>query len=193
MKSLNNLPDSLLIDQYMNGNSLAFTTLVLRYKDKLYTSIFLLVNDKFLAEDIFQEVFIRVINAINNKRYNEEGMFLAWAIRIAHNLCMDHLRKVTRSPQIKSSDDLDIMEISDAIMPGADYKMINDQRTKRIIQMIGMLPEDQQEIIILRHYTDLSFKEIARVMNISINTALGRMRYALKNLRKFIDEKERVL
>lgn len=190
MKSLDNLSDSLLIDKYLDGNSLAFTTLVLRYKDKLYTSIFLLVKDKYLSDDIFQDVFIRVINALKNRRYKDEGMFLAWIIRIGHNLCMDHLRKINRSPDIKGFNDLEALEVLDGFAPAADSRIIGDQRISTVIKMIGTLPADQQEIIILRHYTDISFKDIAYVMNISINTALGRMRYALKNLRKLLEENE---
>ena len=190
MKSLNNLTDQQLVQLYMSGNADALATLVVRYKDKIYTSIYLLVKDKYLAEDIFQDVFIRIIDTLKTGRYTDEGKFLPWAMRIAHNLCVDHFRKVKRSPSIKTSDDRDIFEVLNVYEAGADQKMMSEQSHDKVRKMIDLLPEDQREVIILRHYADLSFKEIADLTKCSINTALGRMRYGLINLRKMMTEKQ---
>ena len=190
MKCLNNLTDQQLIHLYMEGDADALATVVIRYKDKIFTSIYLLVKDKYLAEDIFQDVFIRIIDTLKGGRYTDEGKFLPWAMRIAHNMCVDHFRKVKRSPTIKTSDDRDIFEVLNFSEPGADQKMMNGQSHDRVRKMVDMLPEDQREVIILRHYADLSFKEIADLTKCSINTALGRMRYGLINLRKLMVEKQ---
>ena len=190
MKCLNNLADQQLIHLYMEGDADALATIIVRYKDKIYTSIYLLVKDKYLAEDIFQDVFIRVIDTLKGGRYTDEGKFLPWAMRIAHNMCVDHFRKVKRSPTIKTSDDRDIFEVLNFSEPGADQKMMSGQSHDRVRKMVDMLPEDQREVIILRHYADLSFKEIADLTKCSINTALGRMRYGLINLRKMMTEKQ---
>ena len=190
MKCLNNLSDQQLIHLYMEGDANALATIVMRYKDKIYTSIYLLVKDKYLAEDIFQDVFIRVIDTLKGGRYTDEGKFLPWVMRIAHNMCVDHFRKVKRSPTIKTSDDRDIFEVLNFSEPGADHKMMAGQSHDRVRKMVDMLPEDQREVIILRHYADLSFKEIADLTSCSINTPLGRMRYGLINLRKMMTEKQ---
>ena len=190
MKCLNNLTDQQLIHLYMEGDANALATIILRYKDKIYTSIYLLVKDKYLSEDIFQDVFIRIIDTLKGGRYTDEGKFLPWAMRIAHNMCVDHFRKVKRTPTIKTSDDRDIFEVINFSEPGADQKMMNGQSHERVRKMVDMLPEDQREVIILRHYADLSFKEIADLTQCSINTALGRMRYGLINLRKLMTEKQ---
>jgi RNA polymerase sigma-70 factor (ECF subfamily) len=190
MKSLSTLTDQQLVHQYVEGNTEALSTLVTRYKDKIYTSIYLLVKDKYLAEDLFQDVFIRIIDTLNGGRYTEEGKFLPWALRIAHNMCVDHFRKVKRSPSIKTSDDRDIFEVLNFSEPNAEQRMMQGQSHDRVRQMLDLLPEDQREVIILRHYADLSFKEIAELTKCSINTALGRMRYGLINLRKMMTEKQ---
>jgi len=190
MKILNNLTDQQLIHLYMEGDANALATIVVRYKDKIYTSIYLLVKDKYLTEDIFQDVFIRIIDTLKGGRYTDEGKFLPWAMRIAHNMCVDHFRKVKRTPTIKTSDDRDIFEVLNFSEPGADHKMMNGQSHDKVRKMVDLLPEDQREVIILRHYADLSFKEIADLTNCSINTALGRMRYGLINLRKMMTEKQ---
>ncbi|WP_290708094.1 sigma-70 family RNA polymerase sigma factor [Flavihumibacter sp. CACIAM 22H1] len=181
--------DNELIHMFMDGDMAALETLILRHKDKLYTSILFLVKDKYLAEDIFQDVLIKIIDTLRAGRYTEEGKFLPWAMRIAHNLCVDHFRKVKRSPAIKTSDDRDIFEVINFTEDGADVKMMKRQSHDRVRQMLDRLPEDQREVIILRHYAELSFKEIAALTNCSINTALGRMRYGLINLRKMMSEK----
>jgi len=190
MKCLTNLTDQQLIHLYVNGDSDAFSTIVLRYKEKIFTSIYLLVKDRYLAEDFFQEVFIKVIDTLRAGKYTDEGKFLPWAMRIAHNMCVDHFRKVKRTPTIKTSDDKDIFEVLNFFEPGADQKMMANQSHDRVRRLVDMLPEDQREVIILRHYADLSFKEISDLTNCSINTALGRMRYGLINLRKMMTEKQ---
>jgi RNA polymerase sigma-70 factor (ECF subfamily) len=190
MNVLSKLSDHELINSFNSGNLNAFEALVLRHKDKLYTSIFFLVKDKYLAEDIFQDVFIRIIDTIKSGRYTEEGKFLPWAMRIAHNLCVDYFRKVKRTPTIKNSDDQDIFEVLNFTEDSAEDKMIKKQSHNRVRDMLDQLPEDQREVIILRHYADMSFKEIADVTNCSINTALGRMRYGLINLRKMMVAKQ---
>ena len=182
--------DQELVQLYLTGNTEALSTLVTRHKDRLYTSIYLLVKDKYLAEDIFQDTFIKIIDTLKTGRYTDEGKFLPWAMRIAHNLCVDHFRKVKRQPTIKTSDDRDLFDTINFSEAGADDKMMQSQSHDRVRMLLELLPEDQREVIIMRHYADLSFKEIATLTNCSINTALGRMRYGLLNLRKMIAEKE---
>jgi len=190
MKSHIQLSDQELVNLYLGGDSAAFSTLVLRYKSKLYTSIYLLLKDKYLAEDMFQDVFIRVIDKLKKGLYKEEGKFLPWIMRIAHNMCLDYFRKVKRLPAMKMSDDSDFFEQLDISAPGSDSRMMAAETTNQVREILDMLPDEQREIIILRHYADLTFKEIAALKHISINTALGRMRYGLINLRKTIEEKQ---
>lgn len=190
MKTVTQLPDRQLINLYLEGDPQAFSTLLHRYKDRIYTSIYLLVKDKYLAEDIFQDSFIRIIDTLQSGRYSDEGKFLPWAMRIAHNLCVDHFRKVKRSPLIKTSNDRDIFDVINFSEPGADHRMMQRQTHERVRKILELLPEDQREVIIMRHYAELSFKEIATLTNCSINTALGRMRYGLINLRKMVIEKQ---
>jgi len=190
MRSLTNLTDQQLIHLFVEGESDALETLILRHKDKIYTSIFLLVKDKYLAEDIFQDVFIRVIDTVRSGRYTEEGKFLPWAMRIAHNLCVDHFRKVKRTPTIRNSEDRDIFEVLNITEDGVDRKMMQRQSHDKVIPQLLALPADQREVLVLRHYAEMSFKEIASMNNCSINTALGRMRYGLINLRKMMTEKQ---
>jgi len=190
MTPLSKLTDNDLINLFVAGNVNALEVLVLRHKDKLYTSILFLVKDKYLAEDIFQDVFIRIIDTMRGGRYTEEGKFLPWAMRIAHNLCVDHFRKVKRTPIIKTGENQDIFEVLNFTEDSAEDKMMKKQSHNRVKDMLDQLPEDQREVIILRHYADMSFKEIASVTNCSINTALGRMRYGLINLRKMMVQKQ---
>jgi len=190
MKCLIQLNDQQLVHLYIDGNTDALSTLVNRYKERIYTSIYLLVKDKYMAEDLFQEVFIRIIDTLRSGRYTDEGKFLSWALRIAHNMCVDHFRKVKRGPSIKTSDDRDIFEVLNFSEPSAETRMMQSQSHDRVRKMIDKLPEDQREVIILRHYADLSFKEIADLTKCSINTALGRMRYGLINMRKMMTENQ---
>ena len=190
MKAFIKKTDHELIRLFTDGNLEALEALILRHKDKLYTSILFLVKDKYLAEDIFQDVFIRIIDTMRSGRYTEEGKFLPWAMRIAHNLCVDHFRKVKRTPTIRNSEDKDIFEVLNFTSDSAETTMIKRQSYHRVREMLERLPEDQREVIILRHYADMSFKEIAAATNCSINTALGRMRYGLINLRKLMVQKQ---
>ena len=189
MHPLSKQSDLELVRLFQEGNLMAMETLVLRHKDKLYTSIYFLVKDKFLAEDIFQDVFIRIIDTVRAGRYTEEGKFLPWAMRIAHNCCVDHFRKVKRSPVIRNSEDQDLFEVLQFTEDSPETVMIKRQSHDRVKEMLLQLPEDQREVIVLRHYADMSFKEIARLTDCSINTALGRMRYGLINLRKMMTQK----
>jgi RNA polymerase sigma-70 factor (ECF subfamily) len=190
MKTMNNLTDQQLIHLFIEGNSDALSNLIERHKDKIYTSIYLLVRDRYLAEDLFQDTFIKVIDTVNAGRYTEEGKFLPWVIRIARNLCVDHFRKIKRSPSIKTGDDYDIFEMINFYESGVDEKIMQRESHERVSKMLDMLPDDQKEVIIMRHYADLSFKEIAELTDCSINTALGRMRYGLINLRKMKIERQ---
>lgn len=190
MKILSHASDNELVKCFQEGNNSALEVLINRHKDKIFTSINILVKDKYLAEDLFQDVFIKIIDTLRASRYNEEGKFLPWAMRIAHNLCVDHFRKIKRTPPIATSDDRDIFEVINVAEPGADKAMMQGQSHDSVRLVLDMLPDDQREVIILRHYADLSFKEIARMTGCSINTALGRMRYGLLNMRKIIAEKQ---
>ena len=184
MKALLKKTDHELIHLFTDGNVDALEILVLRHKDKLYTSILFLVKDKYLAEDIFQDAFIRIIDTMRGGRYTEEGKFLPWAMRIAHNLCVDHFRKVKRTPTIRNGEDKDIFEVLNFSEDSAETVMMIRQSHDRVRDMLQSLPEDQREVIILRHY------EIASATGCSINTALGRMRYGLINLRKLMTQKQ---
>src|SRR5882724_4448069 len=190
MNSLRKKTDHELIQDFQNGDLCSLETLVLRHKDKMYTSILFLVKDKYLAEDIFQDVLIKIIDTIRGGRYTEEGKFLPWAMRIAHNLCVDHFRKVKRTPTIRNGEDNDIFEVLNFSEDSAETKMMKRQSHDRVREMLQRLPEDQREVIILRHFADMSFKEIAAATDCSINTALGRMRYGLINLRKLMTQKQ---
>lgn len=190
MPTFKQFTDHELICHYQNGHLEALETLILRHKEKIYTSIYLLVKDKYLAEDLFQEVFIKIIDTLSKNKYNEEGKFLPWATRIAHNLCVDHFRKIKRRPAVKHTDNYDIFEVLNISEESAEDKKIKLQTYGKMHKMLELLPEEQREVIILRHFADLSFKEIAELTNCSINTALGRMRYGLINLRKMMTEKQ---
>ena len=190
MRLYNSMTDTQLVLAFQEGNVYAFEALIARYQDKLFSSILFLVKDKYLAEDMFQETFIRIIDTLRNKRYNEEGKFLPWALRIAHNLCVDHFRKVKRTPSILTGDNQDIFEVINVVEETAEQKMMRRQSHDTMYAMLDKLPEEQREVIVLRHFGDMSFKDIARLTNCSINTALGRMRYGLINLRKMMTEKQ---
>jgi RNA polymerase sigma factor (sigma-70 family) len=190
MRTMDQVSDIDLILAFQNGDVDAFENLIRRYKDKIFSSILFFVKDSYLAEDLFQDVFIKIIDTLKNKRYTEEGKFLPWALRIAHNLCVDYFRKVKRAPSIRTSDNKDIFELLQISEDAPDTKVMQGQSHDRVRKMLDLLPEEQREIIVLRHYANLSFKEIAAITNCSINTALGRMRYGLINLRKMMLEKQ---
>jgi RNA polymerase sigma-70 factor (ECF subfamily) len=179
--------DNELIHSYAKGDLNALNNLIQRHKKKVYTSILILLKDQYLAEDIFQETFIKVIDSLNSGSYKEEGKFLPWVLRIAHNLCIDYFRKIKRKPVIVDSDGNDILESIGFADQNVEDALIKEQSAQSIQSLIKLLPEEQREVLVLRYYADLSFKEISEMTNVSINTALGRMRYALINLRKLID------
>ena len=191
MRSTNNLSDQELIQLFKNGDTNALEDLINRHKQRIFTSIFILIKDKSLAEDIFQDVFIKIIDTLRSGSYTDEGKFLLWALRIAHNMCVDHFRKVKRGPAVlNNSDEYDIFETLDLSEEGAEGQIVNAERNETLRKMLDSLPQDQREVIVLRHFANLSFKEIAEKTNCSINTALGRMRYGLINIRKMMVECE---
>lgn len=181
--------DTQLVSRFQNGDLNALEQLIGKYKEKIYTSIFFLVKDKYLAEDIFQETFIRVIDTMRSGRYNEEGKVLPWIMRIAHNLCVDHFRRMKRAPFV-STDQSDMRDIFDVMgiyhSENAETQRIRKETYQTVNRLLDHLPAAQREVLVLRHYGDMSFKEIARLTDCSINTALGRMRYGLLNLRKLM-------
>jgi RNA polymerase sigma-70 factor (ECF subfamily) len=187
------LNDQQLIANYLGGDERAFETLLNRHQQKIYTSIYLFVKDQSLAEDILQEVFIKVIDTLRKGKYNHEGKFLQWALRIAYNMCVDYFRRNKRRPLVSGTDSFDIFDVLQSPDLNIEQHIIRSQTHDKIRQLVDMLPPEQREVVILRHYADMSFKEIAKFTQVSINTALGRMRYALINIRKMIDEKEVVL
>ena len=189
MRSTINLTDHQLIQLFINGDANALEDLINRHKDRIFTSIVILVKDKNLAEDIFQEVFIKIIDTLRSGSYTDEGKFLPWALRIAHNLCVDHFRKAKRTPVVyNKSEEYDMFDNLNITEDGAEGRIMKSQTHEKIRQMLDLLPEDQREVIVLRHFANLSFKEIAEKTNCSINTALGRMRYGLINLRTMMVE-----
>ena len=187
------LNDQQLIADYLNGNEKAFEELLSRHKDKIYTSIYLFVKDHGLAEDIFQEVFIKIIDTLRKGKYNHEGKFLQWALRISYNMCVDYFRRTRRRPKVSPTETFDIFDVLQNPDLNAEQSIIKSQTHSKIRSLVDMLPPEQREVVILRHYADMSFKEIAQLTRVSINTALGRMRYALINIRKMVEEKEVVL
>jgi RNA polymerase sigma factor (sigma-70 family) len=188
MKSLSTLADQQLVQLFTDGEAQALDVLVNRHKVRIFTSIYLLVKDKYLAEDIFQELFIKIIETLKAGKYKEENKFVVWAMRIGHNLCVDHFRKIKGKPTIKTIEGKDIFEVLRFNDSNAEENIIKSQSHERIMKLVGQLPEEQREIIILRHFADLKFREISSMLDCSVNTALGRMRYALLNLRKMIEE-----
>lgn len=190
MKNLSALTDEELIALFNEGNCTAMEVLVNRHKVRMFTSIYVLVKDKYLAEDIFQDLFIKVIETFRAGKYKEENKFVHWAMRIAHNLCVDHFRKVKAKPVIRTSEGVDIFDVLNFAEPSIEDNIMKTQSSEKIMKLVSLLPEDQREVIILRHFADLKFREISNILNCSVNTALGRMRYALLNLRKLIEEKQ---
>ncbi|MFZ6052239.1 RNA polymerase sigma factor [Halocola ammonii] len=184
----NEVSDRVLVRQYLDGDDRAFEQLVSKHKNAIYTKVFMMVRDQDIAEDIFQDTFIKVINTLKSGRYNEEGKFLPWVMRIAHNLTIDHFRKNKKMPTVRGDDDYDVFAtISQSDMHIED-KMAWEQILSDVKGLIKYLPDEQQQVVMMRHYYKMSFKEISEKLDISINTALGRMRYALINMRKLIDK-----
>lgn len=185
--------DAALVQDYIKGNERALEMLIIRHKLKIYNFIYSKVFDCDTAEDIFQETFIKVIKTLKRGVYNEEGKFLPWVMRIAHNLVIDFFRKNNRIPTFDNSDDFDIFQLIGDGNPTAEKAMIEEQVVEDLQNLIVQLPADQKDVLTMRLYKDMSFKEIAESTGVSINTALGRMRYAIINLRKLIDENQIIL
>lgn len=190
MKTKLAMQDIDLINQYVNGDDTSFEILLNRHKNKVYTSIYVIVKDHEIADDIFQDTFIKVLDKIKKEKYSDEGKFLPWVLRIAHNLCMDHFRKNQKEKIVANDnpefDILDNISIEDT---HKEDQIIADEDQIDIAKYLELLPDEQREVVVLRHYYDYSFKEIAEMTGTNLNTALGRMRYALINLRKLINKK----
>lgn len=189
----NDVTDNELIVSYLKGNEISLQKLILRHQQKVFASINMLVKNKELAEDIFQETFIKVINTLRAGNYQEEGKFLPWVIRIGHNLVIDHFRRDNRMPMVRDTEDYSVMNSLKLTDGNIEDQMMKEQTHKEVRLLINELPFDQREVVIMRHFADMSFKEIAETTNVSINTALGRMRYALINMRRLIQQKNLVM
>ena len=180
---LSNLSDQELVKNYINGDNSSFEVLLNRHKNRVFAFIMSKIKNKDLSEDIFQDTYVKVVNSLQKGKYNEEGKFLPWVMRIAHNLVIDHFRKQKKMQMIRSNNDFDIFDVIKDSKINADEKLIKDQIFSDLNSLINKLPSDQKEVLKMRYYEELSFKKIAEHFDISINTALGRMRYALINLR----------
>tara|TARA_B100001094_G_C18107135_1_gene759027 strand:- start:475 stop:1071 length:597 start_codon:yes stop_codon:yes gene_type:complete len=190
--SLVSLSDKELVRIYIKGNESALEELINRHRSRIYSYIFVTVKNKVLAEDFFQDTFIKVIKTLKGGKYNEEGKFLPWVMRISHNLMIDHFRKQKKfrkvSGKSRDNEELDIFNTIKYEELNIEEKLVKDQVRTDVKELIERLPEDQKEVVKLRHYYDMSFKEISDYTNVSINTSLGRMRYALINLRKMVED-----
>ncbi|MEN8187208.1 MAG: sigma-70 family RNA polymerase sigma factor [Bacteroidota bacterium] len=187
------LDDSVLVRNYIDGNERALEILILRHKQRIFSFIYSKVQDRDVTEDIFQDTFIKIINTLKMGKYNEEGKFLPWTMRIAHNLVIDFFRKGNRMPTFKNTDEFDIFSVLGDPSLNAEKNLIQDQIHSDVRKLVEQLPEDQKEVLKMRIFRDMSFKEISEQTSVSINTALGRMRYALINLRKMIDKNNIIL
>lgn len=188
-----NIPDSLLVKNYVAGDESALATLIERHQSKIFGFIYSKVADRDVSDDIFQDTFIKVIKTLKSNSYNEEGKFLPWVMRIAHNLVIDHFRKNKKMPMFRETEEFSIFSIMTDNEPTIENQIITNQVETDLKRLIEELPDDQKEVLVMRMYQDLSFKEIAELTGVSINTALGRMRYALLNLRKVIDKNNIIL
>jgi len=189
----NQLNDSVLVSNYIGGSERSLEILIGRHKQRIYSFIYSKVLDRDISEDIFQDAFIKVINTLKKGNYNEEGKFLPWVMRIAHNLVIDHFRKDNRMPSFKNTDEFDIFSVLSDSSLNAEKTLIKEQIHSDVRNLVEELPEDQKEVLMMRIYRDMSFKEISEQTGVSINTALGRMRYALINLRKVIEKNNIIL
>jgi len=187
------LSDQELVNSYFLGNETSLEILINRHRSRVFSYLLMVVKDKYLAEDLFQDTFIKVINTIKSGSYKEEGKFIQWVMRIAHNLTIDHFRKSKRFPTVESGENQDIFETLNMMDPSIEDRLVTDQIHRDVRKLIEYLPMEQKEVLMMRHYGDLSFKEIADKTDVSINTALGRMRYALINLRKLVAQHQVIL
>lgn len=187
------IEDSVLVRSYLNGDERALETLINRHNQRISSFIYSKINDRGITEDIFQDTFIKVIRTLKKGAYSEEGKFLPWVMRIAHNLIIDHFRKSSRMPLYDGSESFNVFSVMGDEKLNAENQIIKNQIDSDLTILIEELPEDQKEVLVMRIYKDMSFKEISENTGVSINTALGRMRYALINLRKIINENNIVL
>lgn len=187
------IQDATLVSSYIKGDERALETLIIRHKQKIYSFIYSKVYDRDVAEDIFQDTFIKVIRTLKRGAYNEEGKFLPWVMRISHNLVIDYFRKNNRMPKFDNTAEFNIFSVLSDTSLNAENSIIKEQVDTDVRRLVDELPEDQKQVLLMRIYEDLSFKEISDKTGVSINTALGRMRYALINLRKIIDKHHIVL
>jgi len=185
--------DAFLVNEYISGSEIALEKLINRHKLRIFNFIKSKVLDRDTAEDIFQDTFIKVIKTLKSGVYNEEGKFLPWVMRISHNLVIDFFRKNNRIPTIENNDEYDVFKFISETTPNVEMTLFQDQIISDLQKLVQELPEDQKEVLVMRLYRDMSFKEIAENTNVSINTALGRMRYAIINLRKLVDENQIIL
>lgn len=189
MKDSRRITDAELVTQYIKGNEAAFAQLLKRHKAKVYTTIYLIVKDQYIAEDLMQDTFIKAVNKLKSGSYNEEGKFLPWIIRISHNLAIDYFRKAKRYPTIVMEDGSNVFNSLEFSEDSMENIRIKNETHTLLRELIKTLPEAQKEVLLMRHYGEMSFQEIADATGVSINTALGRMRYALINLRKKLENK----
>ncbi|MEO8534503.1 MAG: sigma-70 family RNA polymerase sigma factor [Flavobacterium sp.] len=187
------IPDALLVKNYVEGSENALATLIKRHESKIYGFIYSKIADRDISNDIFQDTFIKVIKTLKSNSYNEEGKFLPWVMRISHNLIVDHFRKTKKMPMYRETEEFSIFSVMSDDSLTIENKMIFDQVEVDLKKIIEELPNDQKEVLVMRMYQDMSFKEISELTGVSINTALGRMRYALMNLRKIIDKHQIIL
>ena len=186
--NIKSLSDAQLVSNYILGEEIALSVLINRHQARLYGFIFSKIQDRDATEDVFQDTFIKVIRTLKRGNYNEQGKFLPWVMRIAHNLVIDYFRKNNRMPKFKNKGDFDIFSVLSDESPNAENKIVENQIADHVRSLLEELPEDQKIVIKMRIYQDMSFKEISENTGVSINTALGRMRYGLINLRKMIEK-----
>ena len=187
MTKLTVMDDKDLVRLYQNGNQEAITELVNRYKQRIFSTIYFLVKNQEMAEDLFQETFIKIITSLRKNHYSEQGKFLPWALRIAHNLVIDHFRKEKLMPLQHDSEEYSVFDVIPANSRNAADQMIYDEKIATVRSLLDKLPHEQREVVILRHYAGLSFKEISKMLDIKINTALGRMHYAILKMREMVE------
>jgi len=193
MKEKKAIKDSILVSNYIKGHEPSLEVLIKKHQQRLFSFIYSKVQDRDITEDIFQDTFIKVIRTLKKGRYNEEGKFLPWVMRIAHNLVIDHFRRSNRMPSFKNTDEFDIFSVLGDGNLNAEKQIIQDQIYSDVRELVNELPEEQKDVLVMRMYKDMSFKEISENTGVSINTALGRMRYALINMRKLIEKHQIIL